>query len=47
VLEPSPNGVTIERNHSREHPHRFLHRINDGAGHALVDDFRNGAMAKS
>ena len=45
-FEPSPDGAAIERNHSREHPHRLIHRINDGARDALVDDFRNGALAE-
>ena len=47
MLEPSPNGAAIERNHSREHPHRLIHRVDDGARDALVDDFRNGTMAES
>src|SRR5215212_9011394 len=47
LLEPSPNGAAIERNHSREHHHRLIHRIDDGARDALVDDFRNGTMAES
>src|SRR5205807_1577363 len=44
LLEAPPNGAAIERNHSREHPHGLVHRIDDGAGDALVDDFRNGTM---
>jgi hypothetical protein len=47
LLEPSPNGAAIERNHSREHHHRLIHRIDDGTRDALVDDFRNGTMAES
>jgi hypothetical protein len=47
LLEPSPNSVTIERKHLRQHPHRLIHRVNDGARDALVDDFRNGTMAES
>ena len=47
MLEPSPNGASIERNHSGEHPHRLVHSVNDGAGDALVDDFRNRPMAES
>jgi hypothetical protein len=46
LFEPSPNGAVIERNHSREDHHRFIHRINDGARDALVDDFRNGTLAE-
>jgi hypothetical protein len=47
LLEASPNGASIERNHSREYPHRLVHSFNDGAGDALVDDFRNRPMAES
>jgi hypothetical protein len=47
LLEPSPNSVTIERKHLRQHPHRLIHRVNAGARDALVDDFRNGTMAES
>jgi hypothetical protein len=25
LLEPSPNGVAIERKHLRQHPRRLLH----------------------
>jgi hypothetical protein len=42
LLEPSPNSATMERKHLRQHPQRLLHRVDDGAGDALVDDFRNG-----
>ena len=38
--------MTIEREYLRQHPYRFLHRVNDGAGDALVDDFRNGALSE-
>ena len=47
MFEPSPNSAAIKRNHSREHHHRLIHRINDDARDALVDDFRNGTMAES
>ena len=46
MLEPSPNSVTIERKHLRQHPHRLVHRVNDGARDALVDDFRGGTLAE-
>jgi len=46
LLEPSANSVAIERKHLRQNPHRLIHRINDGARDALVDDFRNGTMAE-
>ena len=46
MLEPSPNSLTIERKHLRQHPHRLIHRVNDGARDALVDDFRNGTLAE-
>ena len=46
MFEPSPNGAVIERNHSREDHHRLIHRNNDGARDALVDDFRNGTLAE-
>jgi hypothetical protein len=46
LLEPSPNSVAIERKHLRQHPHRLLHGVNDGARDALVDDFRNGTLAE-
>ena len=36
--------MAIEIYHPREHPHCLIHRINDGAGDALVDDFRNGTL---
>jgi len=47
LLEPSPNGATIEFHHPREHHHRLIHRIDDGTRDALVDDFRNGTPAES
>jgi hypothetical protein len=40
------NRRPIERNHSQEDHHRLIHRINDGARDALVDDFRNGTLAE-
>src|ERR1700680_1560791 len=46
LLEPSPNSVAIERKYLRQHPHRLIHRINDGACDTLVDDFRNGTLAE-
>jgi hypothetical protein len=46
LLEPSPNGAAIECKHLRQHPHRLVHRIDDGACDALVDDFRNGTTAE-
>ena len=46
MLEPSPNGAAVERHHSREHHHRLIHCIHDGAGDALVDDFRNRTTAE-
>jgi hypothetical protein len=42
--DETPNGVAIEFYHPREHPHCLIHRINDGARDALVDDFRNGTL---
>jgi hypothetical protein len=47
LLEPSPNSVTIERKHLRQHPYRLIHGVNEGARDALVDDFRNGTPAES
>jgi hypothetical protein len=34
------------QSHLRQHPHRLVHRIDDGACDALVDDFRNGTTAE-
>src|SRR4029453_15250219 len=45
-LEPLPNSMTIERKHLRQHHHRLIHRVNEGARDALVDDFRNGTPAE-
>ena len=38
--------MTIEREYLRQHPYRFLNRVNDGASDPLVDDFRNGALSE-
>jgi hypothetical protein len=46
LLEPSSNGVTTERKHLRQQPHRLLHRVNDCGGDALVDNFRNGTLTE-
>src|SRR4029450_8524354 len=46
LLEPLPNSMTIERKHLRQHPYRLIHRVNEGARDALVDDFRNGTPAE-
>jgi hypothetical protein len=42
LLEPSVNGAAIERNHSREHPHK---RRNLRNFHVI--DFQGTAMAAS
>ena len=39
--------MTIEREHPWQHPQRLIHRVNDGAGDALVNDFRNRTPANS
>ena len=38
------NSATIEFKYLRQHRYCFIHRVNDGTGDALVDDFRGGAV---